>query len=524
MFNELETGPHESPLGVGNRYRKTQNGYFAVLSLTMTYGRAVSSCLCLLLWLAPTVVSKKVSGSFRLNGADTEYSLTSFALSSFARGWMDLILTTKEMYVNEQSLALHLYIDTDWSRVRKAPTCKEKTQLAKRTVNVRFDYIQSTDSYKATLGVPLNQENEDRTHYWYMLIDDCSLEYFNHDDSVPKVHFELQAWNDVGGKAKSNTGGSKSVELTHLPADEVSMSKLHIITMVVSLLIAVGMGLRILQLLYRTQSVHAALCLVALAAVCDAASSFCELVHLRWYRSNGIGWYLFDAMASHYEAICDSIVAILLLSIASGWTLPSDVVKVPSIQSTFLQSTVQGLRNPAGAVASFNKAGVLAVAIVATHAVLAQWGRTYDDEFDTYHDLEHPPGRVLMIFRITLGILMVAAAVQTKSSCPQSLQGFYTQLAIVGTLWFQSLPLVTWVSSWAVPYYLRHPTVSTWGAIVQTTSLLLLVWLVSGTSNSYHKVSRLQSKGNDFTDQLHSTNGNDAPSVWRMGKAKIRLD
>jgi hypothetical protein len=36
--------------------------------------------------------------------------------------------------------------------------------------------------------------------------------------------------------------------------------------------------------------------------------------------------------------------------------------------------------------------GVVALSIILVHAGLAQWGRTFDDDFDTHHALEHPPG------------------------------------------------------------------------------------------------------------------------------------
>ena len=482
------------------------------------------------------IEGKKVTGTFKLNGANTEASLTSFAMSTHARGWLDLVFTTKEMYVNEQSLFLHIYSDDEWTSAKKAPTCIEKTGYAEKKFPIRFEYLQPTDSYKAKIGVALNQEDTDTPHYWYIVVDDCSLELYNHDASIPQVTYDLSIWNDVGGKAHS-INEPKPVKLTHLPVDEIGMFTLHMLTFLMSFLIAGGMTIRVLFLLSATNTVHAALFLVILAAASDSAASFCELLHLRWYDTNGIGWYFFDALAAHFEAICDSITAILLLSIASGWTLPSDVVRVSSIEGTFVQSLIEGLRNPAGALLSFDKSGIFALLILAAHAGLAQWGRTYDDDFDTYHDLEHPPGRILMMFRIFMGVLMVAATVHTKSSCPLSLQSFYSRLAVVGTLWFQSLPLVTWISGFALPFYRRHPVVSIVGAITQSTALLSLAWLVTGQSNAYQKVSRLQSKDQDLTDQLGSHgmanqysnggNGNNGilkPKVWRMGKTKIRLD
>jgi hypothetical protein len=205
--------------------------------------------------------------------------------------------------------------------------------------------------------------------------------------------------------------------------------------------------------------------------------------------------------------------------------LPSDAIVIIPQQATKIQSLIQGLRNPAGALISGSPSGILTLMVVALHAGLAQWGRTYDENFDSYHALEHLPGRILMLFRMTLGLLLVVASVYTRNNCPPSLQSFYGKLAIVGTLWFQSLPVVTWTCNWAVPYYLRRPTVATWGAIVQSTALVLLAWLFTAHSTSYHKVSRLQ-RDASLTDQLATrpTSGKAAPTTWSFGKAKIRLD
>jgi hypothetical protein len=154
-----------------------------------------------------------------------------------------------------------------------------------------------------------------------------------------------------------------------------------------------------------------------------------------------------------------------------------------------------------------NSGGMLAAFIVASHFILAQWGRTYDDDFDSYHDLEHLPGKLLMALRVVLGIIMVAAAVQTKSACPASLSGFYSVLSLVGTLWFQGLPLVSWLCSRFVPYYLRHPAVTFYGSVCQTIALIMLAWLVTAHSkSSFHSLSRMQANGdNDLTDSLYDS-------------------
>jgi hypothetical protein len=437
---------------------------------------------------------------------------------------MGISISAKEYYDNEKELKIHLYQDTNWGKFQKELLCADKSRHAVASHGLEFSFENS--EWRANFGLSLSQENSTRAHYWYVVVDDCSLEYQYRDNRIPILHFELQLWNDISGNEHHDEPqtGEKRVTLTHLSADEGGLSSLYAATLAISILIASLMAMNIMKLLMETGTVHAALFLVMITGALNAMSSICELIHLKKYREDGIGHYWMDASATHFEAMCDSIVAILLLSIASGWTLPSDAIVIPQ-EATKMQSLLRGLRNPAGALISGSPSGIFTLSIVALHAGLAQWGRTYNDDFDSYHALEHTPGKILMLFRMTLGVLLAVACAYTRNSCPPSLQSFYGKLAIVGTLWFQSLPVVTWACNWAVPYYLRRPTVATWGAIVQSTALVLLAWLFTAHSTSYHKVSRLQ-KDASLTDQLATrpTSSKAAPTTWSFGKAKIRLD
>jgi hypothetical protein len=264
--------------------------------------------------------------------------------------------------------------------------------------------------------------------------------------------------------------------------------------------------------------------LVFAAAACDTGSSFFEIFHLSIYSRDGVGSYALDAISAHLEALCDSLVALMVLSIGAGWTLPSDVITVRH-NASFFQKILGGLQSPFGALISFSPSAMLAVGIVLSHIILAQWGRIYNDEFDSYHDLEHLPGKLLMALRILLGLCLVICCFQTRSRCPVSLHSFYLKLAFVGTLWFLSLPIVTWVCHQIVPYYLRHVTVGTWGAAMQTSSIILLSWLVTAhSSSSYHKLSHLSSEKENFTESLASTSDSKSASSWTVGNSKIRLD
>lgn len=188
--------------------------------------------------------------------------------------------------------------------------------------------------------------------------------------SIPKLHYRVETWND----------GS------HVSADESHLKTLHTITLLVSLLVAALLCFGVAIQLYETSSVHAAMFWVLAAAVSDALSSFLEVIHLKLYVGNGVGSYFLDALSAHLEAICDGLIVLLLLSVAAGWTLPSDVVRVQH-NGTIMQKIISGLKSPFGAFSSLSSTTYFAVGIIVSHIALAQWGRVYNDDFDSYHDV-----------------------------------------------------------------------------------------------------------------------------------------
>jgi len=496
--------------------------------------------------------AKKVSGKVKLSGVNTEHVLTKFAVSAYAKGNVEVRLISPTMYENEKRLRWHLYEDTDWPKWKRETLCTDKVRLAKRAFAVSFEYGRVKDngrsSSKSTSGGPskrddnnekrwratsiavLNQEMETRPHYLYIVLDDCSLEQYLHDAEIPEISYEVIIQDDVGGL--KNIG--QLPKLSHFSADEHMAPIMVIIMCMTSFLLTISMMVRIGTLIATKGVVHAALFMVMAACGATTLGCICEMIHQYYYGMNGYGWYLFDALSSHFEAVTDSIVSLLLLSIAAGWTLPSDAVAF-QMGASKLQNVAQGLRNPAGALMSGSPAGMLALGIVAAHVGLAQWGRTYDDDFDSYHAFEHLPGRILMIFRIVLGLLLLVSSASTASTCNNlSLKGFYKKLALVGSIWFQSMPLVTWIVGWAFPYYLRHPAVTIGSSLAQLCSMVALSWLVTAhsDSSSYHKLSRLGSAADkDLTDKLGGIGGDTTGSTggaqmktWTFGKTKIRLD
>eukprot|EP00536_Pseudo-nitzschia_multiseries_P013616 jgi/Psemu1/212245/e_gw1.594.20.1 len=453
-----------------------------------------------------TADAKTISGKFRLSGLDTEYVLGSFAVSPRKMGTLKVEFKSKEPYDENKELFVRLFRDDRWSDYKKAPSCTEKAPYSLR--NEHIDLRRVKGHYEGEVAMELNNHKEDGAHYYYFVIMDCSLEFYMHDESIPKMSYTVTTWND----------GS------HVSADEIHLENLHTVTSLVSGILAITLCVVIVIQLYEKSTVHAAIFLVMAAAASDSFSSMFELIHLSLYAHNGIGSYSMDALSAHLEAVCDSLVAVLLLSIAAGWTLPSDVVAVQQ-NATPMQKLLDGFKSPFEALSALHPTAFLGIAIFLSHIVLAQWGRMYNDDFDSYHDLEHLPGKFLMLNRIILGLCMMACCLSTRMRCLPSLRSFYMQLTVIGTLWFLSLPILTWIVNTFIPFHMRHRVVGVWGAVLQTSGIVLLSWLVTSHSTSYHKLSHLSSTADNLTDSLsRSSNGRGEPRTWMFGQTKVRLD
>jgi len=278
------------------------------------------------------------------------------------------------------------------------------------------------------------------------------------------------------------------------------------------------------------KQVHVAMLTLVYALLCDILSCVSEFLHSSIYRSNGVGSYSLDCLASHFEAQCDAIVSLILIMIGSGWTLPSDVVMTTGQNMSMLGmhawvcKTVSGFSKPK--LQRWDPATILVVTVLTVHAALAQWGRTFDSDFDTYHSLEHLPGRVLMWSRFVTGLifLFVSASVRNSGRCPQALRQFYKNFQIVGCSWFVALPFVSMYTSVVMQSHQKHITLAVGSALVQGGSLASLVWLFTADKGAspYHRMSNLHE-----VNPLHNLVGNGtigSMRVLKMGKAKICLD
>jgi hypothetical protein len=462
----------------------------SILNILLAFGLLFSPAL-----------SKSFEGDFQLSPSKTGHILGSFALSPGHKGRVQVTLWNPEKaYEDDRAVRLRMFKDEAYTKYQKADSCYQKITHTSFSEPVSFHEENGLHVYDFELS--LDATSLRRPHYYYFVVDDCSLEIYSGVDvveGIPRIHYSMEALNDN----------------SHLSADEMHLRGMYTINLFVSGIVAALMAVVIVRQLAHNDSVHAAMFLVMAAGAFDAASSLCEILSLVVYSNNGIGMPFVDFVSTQLSAVCDTLVAVMLLSIAAGWTLPTDVIPMQkNLHSNVCESLLSSFQSP---LKGSSAATAMTIGIFVAHSVLAHWGCLYEDNFDSYHDFEHLPGKLLMGLRVLMGLCLVVSCLQTRQRCTVKQQTFYLRLAVIGSLWFQSLPFVTWVCNNAVPYYLRHWTVGTWGAALHCSSIALLSWLVTTQNSSFHKYA---------TDlpSLSCMPMGSGDSVWKVGKAKIRLD
>jgi hypothetical protein len=431
-------------------------------------------------WFFSPVMAKTVSGDFQLSPDKTEHILGAFAFAPGHTGTVTITLSTRDKLYQDEHLKFRFFKDKNYIKYQESDSCDEKVLQTGFSQPVEFYHDDDTKENIYEYHMKLDATLLERPHYLYFLVDDCALEGDSSDaNKTPKIHYTMKAYN----------------ENSHLSADELHLKTMYTFALAISCGLLAFMGIICFETMSHHSSVHAAMIWVMAAASFDAGSSLLHIMNLSVYSNNGTGSLMLRSLAALCEAACDSLVALLLISIAAGWTLPSDTIRMhdpTSGASKQVASLLSGFQSPIRSLKSGSPTAILAIGIGMAHVALAQLACLYKDNIDSYHDFEHLPGKLLMVLRLTLGAGLIICCQRTRQSVSTRRKDFYLYLAIVGTCWFGSLPLVTWTCNNFVPYYLRHWTVGTWGTSLQSCSLALLSWLVTAQNSMFQNYLHME--------------------------------
>jgi hypothetical protein len=434
-------------------------------------------------WFLSPVKAKTVSGDFQLSPDNSDHILGSFAIAPRHTGLVKITLSTRGKVYEDEHLRFRFFKDDNYIEYQKSDFCDEKVLQSGFSQPIEFYPDNDMEENIYEYNLKLDASNLQRPHYFYFIVDDCSLEGESFDaNQTPKIYYNMEAYND----------GS------HLSADELHLKSMYTLALAISCGLLAFMGVICFETLSQHSTVHAAMIWVMAAASFDAGSSLLHILNLSVYSYNGIGSLTLQSMAALCQATCDSLVALLLISVAAGWTLPSDTIRMQ--HQTYgaakeVESLLSGFQSPIRSLKTGSPTAMLAIGIVVAHVVLAQLGCLYKDNVDSYHDFEHLPGKLLMVLRLTLGAGLIACCQKTRASVSAHKKEFYLYLAIVGICWFGSLPLVTLMCNNFAPYHLRHWTVGSWGTSLQSCSLALLSWLVTAQNSMFQNYVYMELPG-----------------------------
>jgi len=138
-------------------------------------------------------------------------------------------------------------------------------------------------------------------------------------------------------------------------------------------------------------------------------------------------------------------------------------------------------------------------------------GRTYEDEFNSFHDHEHWPGYMLMFMRCCLCVVFVIGINKSikESNTESPTRSFLEFLRFVGVTWFLSFPLIVSMQ-WMFAPVNRHMLVTAASIFIQTSSLGTMLYAFLTEHSQYVKISsvgRMKDFGDMFGSALNSGSG-----------------
>lgn len=385
-------------------------------------------------------------------------------------------------------------MDESWDNYHNTPACVDKVEYAFAAIPIGKQTRSHHDILKDHFGQATTSEtkklrdgkiewsfkwrinHEKRTHGWFVVAADCALEQYNTKVSPMEYRIKL-----------INPGN------THLPADEFGLPKLYVFVFIVMSAYSAFLGYTMYKQKESSKNIHLVVALLVFAYGLQYISVIYELIHLWVYKRNGYGIFYCDFLSEVLEGFSQTLIAFVLICLASGWTLVDmdfDKNRGNSIGTL--------LRNPSRLFDGFNVVVVVMIAFMVANFVLQALNKGYDDHFKKFHDYESAPGQLLVLLRFTLGLFFVYSFHVTiryqEIRGGDKLLAFLKRLRLLGGLWFLCFPLLVFFAGFFA-HYNRHRFVSTGMLTLQTAILAVLGYQFISESSTYFKLSTLADAG-----------------------------
>mmetsp|Transcript_13617 Transcript_13617/g.15948 ORF Transcript_13617/g.15948 Transcript_13617/m.15948 type:complete len:481 (-) Transcript_13617:192-1634(-) len=463
----------------------------------MSPSNLVHLFLCFAVIVCTCVEGKTVFGKFLLEAGDfdtgPEHEVTKYSFA-IGTGRVEGTFRYADPHTWMTSPALYLFRDESWDEYHTAPACTDKVKHAHASIPIgkvtrghqqilhdglgKADstHIGATKDGRVEWQFSWEIEHETRTHGWFLIVADCALEQFN--AKVTPMEYEIKLLNPGN---------------THLPADEHGLPKFYVFVLICMTGYGGFLTMMIMDHYKKSREVHLIVKLIAAAYLLQGISILYELIHLWYYKHNGYGIYYFDLLSEVLEGFSQTLIAFVLICLASGWTL----VETEAIGSK-KNSVATLLREPANLVKGANVVVFGIVTFVLLSFILQIMNKSHDDNFSKFHDYESTPGHILVGLRLFLGIFFVYSLHITikhqENRGGDRLLLFLRRLMLLGGLWFLSFPTLVFVAGWFA-HYLRHRIVSVGVLTIQTACLGILAHQFVSEHSTYFKLSTLAETG-----------------------------
>jgi len=404
----------------------------------------------LFLILVCIVDGKILDGKLKLDKNNNFQVVDKFAFNigkgNFIFSLTDRMKQLKDSQVSKTA-TLQLYMDEQWDDVL-ITRCEDRARLAK---------WESKPLNEMRVPIRHSLTQSIRPHVWYIVISDCQAKQHQEKTSG---RYKLE-WTQTDG--------------SHFSYEEIAVSYYYpvmaALTMFALFPLKVMFDTQVKSIGYK----HETLLQLMISVALFFASMVFETCHMWKFAKSGKGYVTMSLFAELTWWIGQVLVSSVLVGIAWGWTLDS------SFGGRSRQEIPKILKNPTK---------IMIPSLILIHILFVILDRQYDDAHSKYHKSDSVWGSLMVLMRFLLGgVFGYGMFVLTSNEHSPLKRNFLYKLAIVGTIYFISIPIIVFIASF-VASYLRHQVVTIGGILIQTGALIGLSILFL-TRNEFVRMSTL---------------------------------
>ena len=257
----------------------------------------------------------------------------------------------------------------------------------------------------------------------------------------------------------------KNSDGSEFSAEDHGLQYVYPVIMVLFAMTLSGNISRLARNIRKTENIEPNLLILNVAIGCQLSAIFFKVVHLWFYVYNGKGLIVFDIMHQMLDGLSLTIISILFILIASGWTIkykdPPDIDIYAPIS--------------------------LLVAIL--NVFIIGISRAFDDSHYKYTAYEGVPGFCFVLLRVLLWVWFIYLVKELQKGANENIVKFLYSFVVVVSVYFLIFPVIV-VFSWAFEPHFRNKVVVLLTNLAQVLVFIFLTHLFSGRS-TFYKISTL---------------------------------